>query len=88
MFTFSTITLFVALRLLLSRGTVLAGWGGTQAREITLSNTTTPSAGSASGYWLASIQRQGTVPFGGSSGYQVFRNVKDFGAAGESEMLP
>ena len=36
----------------------------------------------ASGYWLASIQRQGTVPFG-ASGYQIFRNVKDFGAVGD-----
>lgn len=39
-------------------------------------------SGAASGYWLASIQRQGTVPFG-ASGYQIFRNVKDFGAVGD-----
>lgn len=31
---------------------------------------------------MASIQRQGTVAFG-SSGYQIFRNVKDFGAKGD-----
>lgn len=38
------------------------------------------SAGS--GYWLASIKRQGTVAFGNSSSYQIFRNVMDFGAKG------
>lgn len=38
----------------------------------------------ASSYWVANIKRQGTVPFGGSSNYEVFRNVKDFGAMGES----
>jgi glucan 1,3-beta-glucosidase len=36
----------------------------------------------ASSYWLASIPRNGTVPFG-TAGYQVFRNVKDFGAKGD-----
>src|ERR1700722_11934123 len=36
----------------------------------------------ASSYWIASIQRQGTVSFG-ASGYQIFRNVKDFGAVGD-----
>jgi glucan 1,3-beta-glucosidase len=36
-----------------------------------------------SSYWVASIQRQGTVPFGPSSGYKIFRNVKEFGAKGE-----
>ncbi|KAI9726453.1 MAG: hypothetical protein M1828_001275 [Chrysothrix sp. TS-e1954] len=35
-------------------------------------------------YWLANIKRQGTVPFGGkSSSYQIYRNVKDFGAKGD-----
>lgn len=37
-----------------------------------------------SSYWVSTIKRQGTVPFGNSSNYQVFRNVKDFGAKGES----
>jgi len=36
----------------------------------------------ASSYWVANIQRQGTVAFG-ASGYQVFRNVMDFGAKGD-----
>ncbi|OOQ90434.1 exo-beta-1,3-glucanase Exg0 [Penicillium brasilianum] len=37
----------------------------------------------ASSYWVGTITRQGTVPFGNSSDYQVFRNVKDFGATGD-----
>ena len=45
------------------------------------------TAGSSSSYWLSSIKRQGTVPFGGSSSYTIFRNVKDFGAKGESQLL-
>jgi glucan 1,3-beta-glucosidase len=36
-----------------------------------------------SSYWVGSIQRQGIVPFGPSSGYKIFRNVKEFGAKGE-----
>lgn len=39
-------------------------------------------AAAAGGFWMASIQRQGTAAFG-DSGYQVFRNVKDFGAVGD-----
>ncbi|KAK4945368.1 hypothetical protein LTR66_014403, partial [Elasticomyces elasticus] len=47
-----------------------------------------PVAQGASGpgsstYWVADIKRQGTVAFGGDSNYKVFRNVKDFGAAGD-----
>ncbi|KAJ5578443.1 uncharacterized protein N7459_007407 [Penicillium hispanicum] len=37
----------------------------------------------ASSYWVANIKRQGTVPFSSSSNYQVFRNVKEFGAKGD-----
>lgn len=35
-----------------------------------------------SGFWMANIKRQGTVAFGNSTSYQIFRNVKDFGAKG------
>lgn len=35
-------------------------------------------------YWLESIQHQGTSPFNPDpSSYQVFRNVKDYGAKGD-----
>jgi glucan 1,3-beta-glucosidase len=49
-----------------------------------------PQAGSASssGFWMGNIKRQGTVAFGNSSNYQVFRNVKDFGAKGERCAYP
>ncbi|KAL1902008.1 hypothetical protein Sste5346_001714 [Sporothrix stenoceras] len=43
-------------------------------------NTSVEAASSS--YWLASITRQGTVPFG-ASGYQIYRNVMDFGAKGD-----
>ena len=35
-------------------------------------------------YWLETINHQGTSPFNSSpNSYQVFRNVKDFGAKGD-----
>lgn len=36
----------------------------------------------SSSYWVANIQRQGTVAFGDSS-YTVYRNVMDYGAKGD-----
>ena len=42
-------------------------------------------AARSSDYWVADIKRQGTVPFGNNtSSYQIYRNVKDFGATGET----
>jgi hypothetical protein len=41
-----------------------------------------PRAASTSGYWLASIEKQGAPAFG-TAGYKVFRNVKDYGAVGD-----
>lgn len=49
------------------------------SKELAISNR------AASSYWVGDIKRQGTTPFGSSSNYQVFRNVKDFGAMGELE---
>lgn len=43
----------------------------------------TGTASSSSGYWLSTITRQGTVPFGADSTYSIYRNVKDFGAVGD-----
>lgn len=37
---------------------------------------------SGSNYWVDSIKHQGAVAFGGSADYQVYRNVKEFGAVG------
>lgn len=39
--------------------------------------------GTVAPYWLESITHQGISAFG-PAGYQVFRNVKDFGAKGTS----
>jgi glucan 1,3-beta-glucosidase len=36
-----------------------------------------------SAYWMANIQRQGAVAFSNTTGYKVFRNVKDYGAKGD-----
>ncbi|KAK6860327.1 beta-1 3 exoglucanase precursor [Apiospora arundinis] len=37
-----------------------------------------------SSYWVSSIKRQGTVPFGKADS-KVFRNVKDYGAVGDGK---
>lgn len=36
-----------------------------------------------SSYWLANKENLGSWPYGGDSGFQVFRSVKDYGAAGD-----
>ncbi|KAF4948483.1 hypothetical protein FSARC_13720 [Fusarium sarcochroum] len=41
------------------------------------------TAAAAGSWWLASIERQGAVAYGGSEAYKVFRNVKDYGAKGD-----
>ena len=65
MATFSIFTLFVALRLFL----LVSG------APAPVPVPATSNAAGGSSYWLASINRQGTVPFG-TAGYQIFRNVK------------
>lgn len=42
---------------------------------------------SSSTYWLSSIKRQGTVPFGDAA-FKVFRNVREYGATGMSFYRP
>lgn len=44
---------------------------------------TTAAAGST-GYWLASIERTGTVAFAQTPSYPIYRNVKTYGATGKS----
>ncbi|KAJ8060718.1 hypothetical protein OCU04_011023 [Sclerotinia nivalis] len=47
-------------------------------------NITTTTNTSASSYWLEEISHQGLAPFNSNdTSYQVFRNVKDFGAKGD-----
>ena len=38
-------------------------------------------------FWLEEIKHQGRVAFGDDSTYKVFRNVRDFGAKGQSTFL-
>ncbi|OGM44008.1 exo-beta-1 [Aspergillus bombycis] len=45
--------------------------------------TTNLAVRAASDYWVGTIKRQGAVPFGNGTDYQVYRNVKDFGAKGD-----
>lgn len=42
---------------------------------------TNPPAAAANGYWLASIPRNGKAAYGDPN-FQIYRNVKDFGARG------
>ncbi|KAL2022498.1 hypothetical protein VTK56DRAFT_5105 [Thermocarpiscus australiensis] len=42
-----------------------------------------PAPRQASGWWLASIQRQGAAAFNPDPNYNVFRNVRDYGAKGD-----
>jgi glucan 1,3-beta-glucosidase len=42
--------------------------------------------GTPSNYWVANVQRQGTVAFGNAS-YPVFRNVKAYGAKGQLPVI-
>ncbi|ORY17961.1 pectate lyase superfamily protein-domain-containing protein [Clohesyomyces aquaticus] len=42
-----------------------------------------PTAGACAPYWLENIKHQGAAAFNSDSTYQVFRNVKDFGAKGD-----
>lgn len=72
MVSFTAIALLVALRfMLLVTGAPLAE--PAPATDATVAS---------SSYWLANIARQGTVAYG-TSGFQIFRNVKDFGAKGD-----
>ncbi|KAL3428439.1 Glucan 1,3-beta-glucosidase 2 [Phlyctema vagabunda] len=74
MASFSLLTLFVALRLLL----LVSGAPAPVPAPVPQTST----AAAISTYWLSSIVRQGTAAYG-EAGYQVFRNVKDFGAVGD-----
>lgn len=37
---------------------------------------------SSSDYWIDNVKHQGAVAFGNTGDYQVYRNVKEFGAVG------
>ena len=77
MVAFTAIATFVALRLL-----ALTVAPTSLVEAIPVDSSTTTGQHNSSSYWLSSIQRQGTVPFG-KSGFKVFRNIKDYGAKGK-----
>lgn len=55
----------------------------TSSKTSSVSSTTTSVGASSMPYWLENIKYQGISAFNAnSSTYQVFRNVKDFGAKG------
>ncbi|KAL1994135.1 hypothetical protein VTN49DRAFT_2804 [Thermomyces lanuginosus] len=55
---------------------------GLLAVSVQAAPTPQADASAASDYWVASIKRQGVAAFGNAD-YQIFRNVKDFGAKGD-----
>lgn len=75
MIAFNSIAAFVALRLLL----IFFGSGDPVGAVPMPQSPTLPSSTT---YWVSNIKRQGVAAFG-AGGYQVFRNVKDFGARGD-----
>jgi len=71
--------LFTSLALLATLQTLFTGFVTTApvAVEGSVTDSTTSST-----YWVSNIARNGDVAFG-TSGYQIFRNVMDFGAKGD-----
>jgi glucan 1,3-beta-glucosidase len=55
---------------------------GNKAAHLKTVTSKKESIQATSDYWLAQIKHQGVAPFA-ESGYQVFRNVQDFGATGK-----
>lgn len=61
---------------------------GTKA-AVNAESTVAEVAAADTAYWLADIAHQGVAAFNPNpSGYQVFRNVKDYGAKGEHSWIP
>ncbi|KAI9710056.1 MAG: hypothetical protein M1812_007520 [Candelaria pacifica] len=76
-----TVALFVALKFLLI---LTAGGLPVEAVSSSFPNSTSTNSSSGSDYWLANIKRQGISAFNpNGSDYNVFRNVKDYGAKGD-----
>lgn len=46
-------------------------------------NSTDNSTDGSCSFWLEDVQHQGNAPFQADGSYQVFRNVKDYGAVGD-----
>lgn len=44
-----------------------------------------PGESSCASYWMENIKHQGIASFNNQSTYQIFRNVKDYGAKGDGQ---
>jgi len=55
------------------------GWNRTTSDDMRIA-----AAGS---FWMESIARKGTVPWGKDTSYKVFRNVKEYGAVGDGKTV-
>ncbi|KAL8815772.1 MAG: hypothetical protein Q9223_005124 [Gallowayella weberi] len=78
MLTISSIALFVAIRFFLILIAPTSPVGAAPLDQVS-SQVSTPSS-----YWLSDIKRQGKVSYGDAN-FQIFRNVKDFGAKGDGK---
>lgn len=81
----SAIALFAVLRLFL----LLSGpikWTGAIPVASPQASTNPSTAATSSNYWLANIERQGTVAFGDSA-FKIYRNVQDYGAKGKLGLM-
>ncbi|KAL8858143.1 MAG: hypothetical protein Q9178_005320 [Gyalolechia marmorata] len=76
MLTISSVALLVALRFLLLLTTPTSPVGAVPLDQAQ------SHASTSSSYWLSDIKRQGKVAYGDPN-FQIFRNVKDFGAKGD-----
>ena len=75
----SLTSLLLPLFTLLGLGALVSGLGSQCSAPVT-----SGTAAASAPFWLEQIQHRGTAPFSSNpSGYQVFRNVKDFGAVGD-----
>ena len=77
---FSPISLIGAVATLVTLLFVFAP--STSASPLALSGLENLKRSTSSSYWVANIERQGSVAFGSSS-YTIFRNVMDYGAKGD-----
>ncbi|KAL8733087.1 MAG: hypothetical protein Q9166_002279 [cf. Caloplaca sp. 2 TL-2023] len=77
MLTVSSIALFAALRFLLLLIAPTSPVGA-----VPLNQSQAEVSASSSSYWLSGIKRQGKVAYGDSN-FQIFRDVKHFGAKGD-----
>ena len=70
---------FAPILTLLGLSTFVAALGTSCSAPVTRG-----TAAASAPFWLSQIQHQGSAPFSSNpGGYQVFRNVKDFGAVGD-----